>query len=274
MPVAYIYILGSSNNPNCIKCKVPMKVNNKETFFGPCKKDLRAKLKSYVGQQIEDKIYIIGLNASYKKNGKSIRKIVWVGRLNKVMTFEEAFKIFKLKKRYKKIYDLKDDNNNIDSPLHVEPIYDNELVGYKHRGMMHSDCWKEDLIKPYDMDKIVEINDDKIKIKKGFKAEDVFKRDSCFLLENIFYAEGRGIQINNKILNILKKEQKNLESINKFAIFGKDKNGNTNGKRGGWLEIKGKNTDKLIQLIKNEKKNIKALPHKVLSRTSSSVKYC
>lgn len=272
MSIAYIYILGSSNNPDCIECSVPMKVNKKEIFFGPCKKGLRAKLKSYVDKKIEDKIYIIGLNASYKKNGIGVRKIVWAGRLNKVMTFKKAFEIFKSKKKYKKIYDLKDENLNINSPLHVEPIYDLEFVGYKHRGTMHKNCWKEDLVKPFDMNKIIEINDDQIKIKKDSKVGDVFTRDSCFLLENIFYAEGKGLKINDDILNIFKKEQYNLESINKFAIFGKDKNGNPNGKRGGWLEIKGKNTDRLIQLIENEKKNIVSLPHIVLSKTTSSTK--
>jgi hypothetical protein len=48
-----IYVVGATKDANNVKCPVPWRVNNKEIFFGPCKKNLRSALKN---KYLKDKI--------------------------------------------------------------------------------------------------------------------------------------------------------------------------------------------------------------------------
>ena len=84
MSKAYIYILAANSDPDKITCSVPIKIDENEIFFGPCKKRLRVKFRKYIGKEINDEIYIIGINSSYKNDeGNFIRKILWAGKLKK-----------------------------------------------------------------------------------------------------------------------------------------------------------------------------------------------
>ena len=90
----YAYILGASPDPDyIIRCKVPYRIDDKEIFFGPCAKRLRKEMHDQYLMRADrampsDDVYIVGLNAA---NAKCIRKIVWAGRVKRVMTFARAY---------------------------------------------------------------------------------------------------------------------------------------------------------------------------------------
>ena len=162
---AYVYILGANSNPNNIECSVPAKVNKEEIFFGPCKIKIRTELRKYIGSKIDEDIYIIGLNRLDNTKCK-IRKIIWAGKLKEVMTFETAYNKFISDNKYNDIF------YNEMSPMHVEPHYEANFVGYKKRGNLHDDCWVNDLISHHNKQYTKHINNI-IKVKKGKSQKDV-----------------------------------------------------------------------------------------------------
>ena len=246
----YLYILGHSNNPDEISTAVPYKVDDKEIFFGPCKISMREELRKLVQINKFDKdSYIVGMNGSYTdRAGNKIRKIVWAGKICRIMSFGEAYEEL-IGDQYKVMRRIKY------SPLHVKPIFkkdNSSIIGYSRNSEFHADNdeWILDLIK--DKTQINTISNS-ILLKKSSEYENVFSRDACILLENIFYAEGTGISIDKKIINILKKAQPEVKDIDQYYVFGKKKNGYGDGKRGRWLEINGSLGKELIDIIKSEK---------------------
>jgi hypothetical protein len=239
----FLYVVASSSNPDNIKCPVPWMVNESEIFFGPCKKRLREYLKN---EYLEDKnhltlkkdnVIIIGVNGSnkYKK-----RKIVFVGRVNELMTFEQAFNRLKGKK-YEVML-----NKSKSSPLHVEPNYiKGKFIGYKYRKNGHHKMdWQSDLSSTSKDFSLVKVQD--------------ADRDCCMLLENIHFAkEGfkPGINITEKMVSILSKEQERKD-INDYAIFGYRKDKSAEGKTGTFLELKEKNGILFLDAINRALKNI------------------
>ena len=119
----FVYIVAASKDPNNVECVVPFEVNDDLIFFGPCEKRLRENfyewyLKSSPNGEKDvssEDLYVIGLNGS---NLRKERKIIWVGKILKILTFEKAYHICSSDKRFKDMMQRQD------SPLHLEPIYD------------------------------------------------------------------------------------------------------------------------------------------------------
>ena len=231
------YIL-SAKNPDCIRCNVPYEIDNKLIFFGPCKKRLRENFyKQYLKKSLDDEIditseniYIIGLNGS---NRKRKRKIVWIGKVLKILTFEKAYNTFSKDSRFKKMMDEED------SPLHLKPIYDNKgiFIGYKLRSTMHGkdNDWILDIIAKRNNSN-VKLEDKSLILKDPSKRKETFVGDCVFCCENIFFANGKGIDIDDKILEIFKKSQGQI-NIDSYAIFGYRNDGSADGLTGRYLEI-------------------------------------
>jgi aspartate/methionine/tyrosine aminotransferase len=83
------------------------------------------------------------------------------------------------------------------------------------------------------------------------------------------FAKGGGIEIDENILKIFR-EHFNNDDIDKCSVFGKDKNKNANGMRGGWVELNDKLTKRTIKLIKDQADKIHK--HKDTSGTKTSTK--
>jgi len=229
----YCYILRVSGDPDNITCFVPFKVNEKLIFFGPCKKRLRKNLCdefSIIKQgnfNVSDKkIYVMGLNG-YNNKGK--RKIVWFGKIKEIFTFEHAYKRYFKKKEFQFLV-----NHNC-SPLHVEPMYtNNDFQGYKLISKMHdkNNEWIEDIAGKNNNG--ITINSKCFHLKDGY-SRDILRRDCCFICENIFFAEGKGIDIGNDLLHLFREVQ-DIE-IDNYAVFGRDIKNNAIGKCGSYLQI-------------------------------------
>lgn len=207
----YCYILGPSyKNPDKVECCVPTLINHKEIFFGPCKKPLRKKmfdtyLKNYVSQgscEINENECFIGFNAS---NNDAIRKIVFAGKIKKLMTFEQAYKEFKDGGMDYSFF------NNVCSPIHVKPDYDDlgKFSGYIRRSNLYNEWidshiykWHRDFTTKYNKTIIesneIRINQDEIKLNNATRQDRIkhFNLDCCFLCEKIFFALGEGIEVN------------------------------------------------------------------------------
>ena len=195
-------------------------------------------------------LYVIGLNGS---NSRKERKIIWAGRILKILTFEKAYHIFSSDKRFKKMMQRQD------SPLHLEPIYDSgkTFIGYKLRSAEHADNnkWVLDVVIDKADPRII-IKNKSLILKDPSKRKEIFLRDCCFLCENIFFAKGKGIDIDKEILNIFKKVQLLKKGIDNYAIFGLRKDGSADGLTGNYLEISGKLAKKMIATVtKKAKKN-------------------
>jgi hypothetical protein len=234
----FAYILSASDNPDYIRCNVPYEINEDLIFFGPCKKRLREHFyKQYLKNSLDDEIditseniYIIGLNGS---NRKRKRKIVWIGKVLKILTFEKAYNTFSKDSRFKKMMDEED------SPLHLKPIYNNKgiFIGYKLRSTMHekNNEWILDIITRRDNSN-VKLEGKSLILKDPSKRKETFVRDCAFCCKNIFYANGKGIDIDDKILEIFKKSQGQI-NIDSYAIFGYRNDGSAEGLAGRYLEI-------------------------------------
>ena len=154
-------------------------------------------------------IFIVGVNGS---NPQCIRKVVWAGKLVEVMTFAEAHaglnggKFARLRQ-------------HPSSPLHVQPIMDQrEIVGYEHASDEHSgrdkkkpyDSWVYDLITNPGRDGVIVENDgqqDRKVICIDGNHGQVFDRDCCMLLENVFFASRHGVELDEVALDILRQAQ-------------------------------------------------------------------
>lgn len=238
----FLYVVAASRDPDSIKCLVPWEVSSNEIFFGPCKKRLREEFhRQYLAtgdlhEPKEEDIYLVGVNGA---NPKHERKIVWAGRVIKIMTFARA-NIELVGEGYRKLRERKD------SPLHVAPLLDGggELRGYKHISQFHDGEWALDLVTSM-RSKAVEFADDCLRLRLSWEG---FPRDACALCENIFFARGRGLAIDAEMLEILRQAQPGVE-IDAYAVFGR-LGGRVNGLRGRWLTIEGALADDLVACIK------------------------
>lgn len=238
--------MASSPDPDRIECPVPFLVDEDEIFFGPCKKDLRQQLRQRllapdrdVASPDED-LYLIGFNAG---NRGRKRKIVWAGRIKRAMTFACAWDEL-AGPRYEAI------RNVSHGPLHVEPIRhgDGRLAGYRHATRLHAHKrprrphdlprWIADLTSktpgPYRVE-----NEKEIYVTTGLSPWHVFERDVCFLLENLFWASGSGIEVDDEIVAMLREAQPDRPSdtIDGYAVFGLRQDGSADGRTGSWLAV-------------------------------------
>lgn len=95
VPVAYVYVVAAAGlDPDRIRCPVPWRINEASIFFGACKKAIREKLRGqYLEQGVEeaepsDEIWLVGLSPA---NGSAPRKVLFAGRIARIMTFGQAF---------------------------------------------------------------------------------------------------------------------------------------------------------------------------------------
>ena len=264
----YSYIVSASSNPDNVECYVPFRINSELIFFGPCKRALRKELRKEFDlsengevELVNDEIYVMGLNGS---NNEKNRKIVWLGKIIKLLTFERAYHL------YAENEDFKSMVNNPISPLHVKPLYNqnNEFIGYELISKMHEDNneWIKDIAKT-DF-KGISSDSKSFKLKDGFSRE-ILEKDCCFICENIFFAEGGGFEIDSELLQLFKTAQPR-KNVDKYAIFGRDKNDNANGLRGTCLKIV--NPAIITKFVSHISKNSKSLP-KSQPYLSNSEKY-
>jgi hypothetical protein len=245
---AYLYILSVSPDPDLAEQSVPIEVDNQEIFFGPCKRRLRQLLRRDFLDEAEtscepdEEIYLIGFNGA---NSRRLRKVVWAGRVKRIMTFAHADADL-AGIRYARI------RSGSRPPLHVQPYYDPQgrLVGYSKVGSLHSDDWAFDLISNPRVLPPEYASDLRLLVPPDGSAGKTFNRDACLLLENIFYANGVGIELDKPILDLLRKAQP-TRNTDKYAIFGYQKNGTVDGRPGCWLHLEGKEAETMVSLVRD-----------------------
>lgn len=250
MTKLFLYIVAASSNPDELECFVPYRIDADEIFFGPCKRRLRDKLyRKYLSTSDEaipdEDIYLVGVNGS---NPQQERKIVWAGRIMHLFTFAAA---------YQKLDGSKYQGMRAHpcSPLHVKPIYspDHQFRGYEHRSDLHieADRWITDILPERHCADII-AKGNQILLKRGAIQKQVFTRDCCLLLENIFFAQGKGISITDKMLDSLREIQPDKNNICPYSLFGRRSDGSVIGLAGQWLDITDHSAEQFIDLIKSE----------------------
>ncbi len=243
---ALVYILKDNSNADSISCPVPMIVDKELVFFGPCKKRMREELrKQFLGPscghcKVTEDLFIVGMNGS---NLSKTRKILWVGKLLEVMTFAEADKRLS-GERFRRL------REHPLSPLHVRPIFrDGSLFGYQHVSNEHreNDKWISDLAsKPAQQ---VNIQKDRTITLRSGDAWYGFDRDCCLLLENQFFARGKGIEVDDEIVMMLREAQPQKQHIDSYAVFGLNAIGKVDGKTGSFLKISGELASQFVLLL-------------------------
>ena len=193
--ILYIYIVKVSKDADRVDDSgVPYKVNSSYIFFGPCKKRLREELhNTYIKPKKlgrikpTQNIYIIGLNGS---NSKKIRKIIWIGKIEELFTFEEMYKEMEKNKIFSPL--LKSKN----SPLHVYPRYSdsngNLFDGYTLCKTYHNTNfeWVMDIISNKNHPEIL-VQNNQLLLKNSSKRFDVFNRDCCFYIKIFSMLRGK-----------------------------------------------------------------------------------
>lgn len=242
MARVWMYVLNSSKDPDNVGCVVPWMVDEELIYFGPCKRRLRERLRreyladGYTYTAVSDDLYIVSVNGS---NAKRVRKVVTAGKLSEVMTFADAATRLDMDR----FAEMRDDPM---SPLHVRPVLvGGKLVGYRHASREHidGDDWIGDLTSKPEQ---VSLSGRTIRLRPGAAAKDVFDRDCCMLLGNLFFAQGEGIQVDAEAVAILKAAQPGVAGIDDYAVFGVDSLGQANGLRGWFLEIEGKAAEQFV----------------------------
>ena len=197
---------------------------------------------------LDQELYVMGLNGS---NNKGIRKILWLGKITKLLTFEMAYHSFVKNTAFKTMVKAPY------SPLHVEPLYDqnNKFKGYKLISKLHKE--DNEWIKDIAMSnfKGIQYDSKSFKLKDGF-SRTILDKDCCFVCENIFFAEGKGLEIDGKLLQLFKDAQPG-EDVDEYGIFGRDVNNNAKGRRGSFLEITDSNIiTKFVSFISSKSREI------------------
>lgn len=245
----FCYVVGDSKNPDDVRpSAVPYRIDEEEIFFGPCAKLLRERMRAcYLAEatgraDLRDDVYFVGFNAS---NERRICKIIWIGRLMKVMTFSHAWECLD-GCRYEEMRAWKY------SPLHVRPIRKGgRVVGYEHVNRLHEedDDWVSDLVKSKSSPD-VERSGNRLLLRKHVSAWQGFPRDVCLLFENVFFATGRGLEIDADLLSILRATQPDRR-VDRYAVFGRNARGDRDGKRGNYLPVTGELAGRFVNWIRN-----------------------
>ena len=260
MAVVYLYILGASQSPDRVECVVPWKVDEAEIFFGPCKAPLREKLRKELLRDRdhvvpEDDIYFVGANAL---GPSGVRKIVWAGRMLEAMSFARAARTL-TGPRFAKLH-----QEDWPTPLHVRPLDGSDKpTGYRHVGTEHleGDEWHSDLLGRGQEPGLR--NGRELSLEAGTTWWDGFRRDVCFRFENLFFASGKGLEIDSELQEILSAAQQG-RSVDARAIFGWS-GSRRNGRRGGWLLLKGDNANRMVAWL------LKRRPARLKNRADADV---
>lgn len=269
MTQVLMYVVAASPDPDHVCCKVPWRVDEDLIFFGPCKKRIRELLrKNYLlpdksHSNVDKDIFIVGVNGS---NSMQSRKVVWAGKLSEVMTFAEADKRMQ-GDRFLKL------REHSSSPLHVRPMVENgELIGYEHVSNEHieKDRWVLDLVSNR-ANPSIQVEGRKIILQPG-KTEQVFDRDCCMFLENLFFADRLGLEFDEEALEILRNAQPGKLGIGHYAIFGRQKKGNAEGLVGRYLQISGDLANRFVAWIEN--RSVEAATSKGCERNGFAETHC
>ena len=251
MVKVWIYTVAACHNPDKVVCQVPCAIDERQIFFGPCKKLIRERLRedllssNKVNGMNDHELYIVGING-----GSKVKKIIWAGKLLEGMTFAKADQTF----QGEKYSDLR---NHRCSPLHVRPIMRNgTLKGYEHVSEEHieDNAWVSDLVSHRAIHKSM-LEGRKLLLLEGTPWE-AFDRDFCMRLENIFFAKGQGIAFDEVSLQILRKGQPGKIGIDQYAIFGRTESGKVNGLRGTFREIEGDDARDFIKWICSQSRSM------------------
>jgi hypothetical protein len=78
------------------------------------------------------------------------------------------------------------------------------------------------------------------------------------LLDNVFFAQGEGIQFDQEAVDILKAAQLGVTGIDDYAVFGADSAGQANGLRGRFLEIEGNVADRFLAWLRDRARRVVA----------------
>jgi len=283
----YLYILGQGNRENYLRGVVPYCINNEELFYGACEKHIRREIKSLWEERRKEKdklpkIYLVGINPSPGKKEYRARKILFAGEVLEIFTFREAWDHYDqiihsslnddYKNEVKKMRrGIRKDEGVFESPLHLEPILNNEglLIGYKHRTNMHKhgNKWLNDILSDSERNLFNKTNDEKYP-KEIYKNEKIsFERDCCFKLKNIHFSSKKKqcpIDLTNETFELIKPtvhEKRPSIRLNKLrepdisSPFGYNKVGNKHG-LGVYIALRNEKAEEFINLLINEENNL------------------
>ena len=125
------------------------------------------------------------------------------------------------------------------------------------RSTYHAGKWYKDIASHKAK---LNINGNKVELKNPEERFEVLDRDCCLLFENLFSAEGKGLEINDEILNIFKEHPKLSSRVNtitsRYFIFGKDNRKYAIGRQGSGLKFKGPLSNKLLNCILKRIQNV------------------
>ena len=159
----------------------PFYLGDNKYFLGPLMRDLRKILKNHLKdanfKEMGEDLFVGIFVQRYAK-----REFVWSGRVRYVLTFEEAFIMYRYNKRYANIFE------DEYSPFFVEPIYkDNNFIGYGLRSKLHAEDnrWIRDLTTVKDLRKYFEISGNQILLKDTRLRKYLFDLDVTAILDNV-----------------------------------------------------------------------------------------
>jgi hypothetical protein len=247
MAVVYLYVLGASSDPDRLVCSVPWRVSKSEILFGPCKKKLRERLRPrLLGPQVDraitkEDIVFVGFNAV---PAKRVRKVVWAGRIREAMSFGRAW-LDLTGPEYAALRSVHA------TPLHLEPIEgDGRPIAYRHFGLEHAKgaAWLDDIF-TRSTKRIAQVSGETVRLMRGVSWWDGFPRDICFLLDNIFFADGVGIGVDDELVSLLRDAQPDRDGVTDLAVFGRTRSGQLDGRRGGYLELTGSKANQFLKWL-------------------------
>lgn len=246
----YIYIVGASSDPDRVECAVPWKVDDAEIFFGPCKKKLRESLRPrFLGPKADrakarEDVFLAGFNA-LPASGR-VRKVVWAGRIREAMSFGRAW-LELTDERYESLRSARA------TPLHLEPIQgDGRPTAYRHFGLEHAEGgkWVDDILTP-EAKRLARISGETVQLARGMSWWEGFPRDVCFLLDNLFFASGSGLDVDDELVALLREAQPDRRGVSKLAVFSLSRSGVPDGRRGGHLELTGDLANRFVRWVRS-----------------------
>lgn len=258
----------ASVDPDHVGGLVPFRVSDEFLFFGPDQTPLRAEFRKRFFTHTDDVkpdadlcLYLVGVNDLSKPD--AIRKIIWVGKIVNIMSFAVAGRLLD-DPRFAVLDDVRLESEpemNM-SPLHIEAIdLMGKLGGYRHRSDYHAKVgkdgipeWVKDVADPRDKREFG-VAGKEFLLRDVTRARKVLKRDCCFLCENIFFAQGEGMPIGDRLVSLLAEAQPG-QGVDGVAVFGysqgKDGQRTMNKLKGPALHIRWRIADGILdQLLRS-----------------------
>ena len=250
MTTVYLYVVGASSNPDRVACAVPWRVDDAEIFFGPCKKRLREALRpGILGPKVDrararEDVFLVGFNAL--PASPRVRKLVWAGRIREAMSFGRAW-LHLTGPRYEALRSARA------TPLHLEPVEeDGRPTAYRHFGREHAEGgkWVDDILTP-ETKRLARISSGTVQLAPGMSWWEGFPRDVCFLLDNLFFASGAGLEVDDELVALLREAQPDRSGVSRLAVFGLSRSGVPDGRRGGHLELTGDLASRFVRWLRS-----------------------